>query len=66
MAAGLWLQPTSVQAVAPSVPTGHPASSPGGGSSTNDGVQSLEAEVVPASPNYGFSHDLSAVQPHFF
>lgn len=65
MAAGLWLQPTSVQATAPSVPTGHLVPCPGGGSST-DGVQSLEAEVAAASPNYGFSHDLPAAQPHFF
>lgn len=66
MAAGLWLQPTSVQAMAPSVPTGHPVSSPGGGSSTNGGVQSWAAEVAAASSNYGFTHDLPAAQPHFF
>lgn len=66
MATGLWLQPTSVQEMAPSVPTGHPVSSPGGGNSINGAVQSLVAEVAAASPNYGFSHDLPAAKPHFF
>lgn len=49
----LRLQPTSSQAVAPSVPAGHLVPGPGGGVSTNTNVQGLKTEVAVTSPSDG-------------